>query len=80
MFFFGRFCLHMTLVDITIQPQLGLEAIRSHRAARFHRCRNKALQGCSRQIRDRLQPEAPNSPAVLHSPKRYRLGLAAPGE
>jgi len=46
----GLFCLHMTLVDVTVQPQIGLEAIGSHRAAWLNRCGNKAMQGYSESM------------------------------
>jgi hypothetical protein len=61
----GLLGLHMALVDIAVQLQIGLEAICSHCAAGFYRCGYKAMQGCSRQIRDLLQPDTDYSPAVL---------------
>jgi hypothetical protein len=53
----GLLGLHVALVDIAVQFQIGLEAIGSHCAAGFYRCVYEAMQGCSRQIRDRLQPD-----------------------
>jgi hypothetical protein len=63
-FFFWLFCLHLKLVGIAIQPQIGLEAIGPHLAAGLNRRSDKAMQDRLRKIRDRLQPDAADSSTV----------------
>src|SRR3972149_6176301 len=65
MFAFRLPALHLSIVDVALHPQIGVQAIGSHRAAEVDALGNETMQGGSGKIGNATQADTPDTFPIL---------------